>query len=109
MQTLTYDNASRITKLTETGLSAKTYGYDNDDRLTGFVNGTATTSYGYDADSNRSSTITPAPAPRPTIIPRPATGLPRSAASPRRPKPTTPPATRSGTAPLPTAMTHAAA
>jgi RHS repeat-associated protein len=56
VQTLTYDNASRITHLTETGLSAKTYGYDNDDRLTSFVNGTATTSYGYDADSNRSDT-----------------------------------------------------
>lgn len=60
VQTLTYDNASRITGLTETGLSAKIYGYDNDDRLTGFVNGTATTSYGYDADSNRSGTITAA-------------------------------------------------
>jgi YD repeat-containing protein len=42
VQTLTYDNASRITHLTETGLSAKTYGYDSDNRLTGFVNGTAT-------------------------------------------------------------------
>jgi RHS repeat-associated protein len=59
MQTLTYDNASRITHLTETGLSAKTYGYDSDNRLTSFVNGTATTSYGYNADSNRSSTIIP--------------------------------------------------
>ncbi len=56
VQTLTYDNASRITGLTETGLSAKTYGYDSNDRLTSFVNGTATTSYGYDADSNRSGT-----------------------------------------------------
>jgi RHS repeat-associated protein len=60
VQTLTYDNASRITHLTESGLSAKTYGYDNDDRLTGFVNGTATTSYTYDADNNRTSTITAA-------------------------------------------------
>jgi RHS repeat-associated protein len=60
VQILTYDNASRVTHLTETGLSAKTYGYDNDDRLTGFVNGTATTSYGYDADSNRSDTVTSA-------------------------------------------------
>jgi RHS repeat-associated protein len=58
VQTLTYDSASHITHLTETGLSAKTYGYDNDDRLTGFVNGTATTSYTYDADGNRTSTIT---------------------------------------------------
>jgi YD repeat-containing protein len=56
VQTLAYDHASRITGLTETGLAAKTYGYDNDDRLTGFVNGAATTSYTYDADSNRSST-----------------------------------------------------
>jgi RHS repeat-associated protein len=60
MQAITYDNASRITHLTETGLSAKTYGYDNDDRLTGFLNGTAPTSYTYDADSNRASTIIPA-------------------------------------------------
>jgi RHS repeat-associated protein len=60
VQTLTYDNASRITKLTETALSAKTYGYDSDNRLTSFVNGTATTSYGYDADSNRSDTVTSA-------------------------------------------------
>jgi RHS repeat-associated protein len=58
VQSLTYDNASRITGLTETGLSGKTYGYDSDDRLIGFVNGTTTTSYTYDADSNRNSTIT---------------------------------------------------
>jgi RHS repeat-associated protein len=57
---LTYDNASRITHLTETGLSAKTYGYDNDDRLTDFVNGATGTSYTYDADGNRTSTITAA-------------------------------------------------
>jgi YD repeat-containing protein len=60
VQTLTYDNASRITHITETGLSAKTYGYDNDNRLTSFLNGTATTTYGYDADSNRSDTVTSA-------------------------------------------------
>jgi YD repeat-containing protein len=37
------------------------YGYDNDDRLTGFVNDAATTtSYTYDADGNRTSTITAA-------------------------------------------------
>jgi RHS repeat-associated protein len=61
VQTLTYDNASRITGLTETGLNAKAYGYDNDDRLTSFVNdATTTSSYTYDADSNRSSTITAA-------------------------------------------------
>jgi hypothetical protein len=45
---------------------------------------------------SRDSTITPAP--RPTTIPRPATAWPRSAASPPRPKVTTPPVTRSGTA-----------
>jgi RHS repeat-associated protein len=60
MQTLTYDNASRITHLTETGLSAKTYDYDNDDRLTEFLNGAVSTKYTYDADGNRSSTIIPA-------------------------------------------------
>jgi RHS repeat-associated protein len=60
VQILTYDNASRVTGLTETGLGAKTYGYDSDDRLTGFVNGTATSSYTYDADGNRTSTITAA-------------------------------------------------
>jgi RHS repeat-associated protein len=60
VQTLTYDSASRITHLTEIGLSAKTYGYDSDDRLTSFVNGTVTTSYGYDADSNRSDKVTSA-------------------------------------------------
>jgi RHS repeat-associated protein len=55
VQTITYDNANRITGLTETGLSNKTYGYDSDDRLTSFFNGTATTSYTYDADGNRTS------------------------------------------------------
>jgi YD repeat-containing protein len=59
MQTLTYDNASRITHLTETGLAAKTYGYGNDDRLTDFINGAVTTSYKYDAGSNRSTVTTP--------------------------------------------------
>lgn len=60
--TLTYalDNANRITGLTETGLPNKTYGYDSLDRLTSFVNGSATTSYAYDADSNRTSVTTSA-------------------------------------------------
>jgi RHS repeat-associated protein len=60
MQTLTYDNSGRITHLAETGLSVKTYGYDSDDRLTGFVNGAASTSYTYDTDGNSTSTITAA-------------------------------------------------
>jgi RHS repeat-associated protein len=54
----TLDNANRITGLTETGLSNKTFGYDNLDRLTSFVNGTATNSYAYDADGNRTSATT---------------------------------------------------
>jgi hypothetical protein len=33
---------------------------DRDNRLTSFVNGTATTSYGYDTDGNRSDTVTSA-------------------------------------------------
>ena len=52
-QTLTYDVNSRVTGLTETGLSNKLYGYDNLDRLTAYFNGTTTTSYNYDADGNR--------------------------------------------------------
>jgi RHS repeat-associated protein len=55
--TLTYtpDAAARITALTETGMPNKTFGYDNLDRLTSLVNGSATTSYAYDADGNRTS------------------------------------------------------
>jgi len=57
-QTLTYDNASRITELQETGLSNQFYGYDSVDRLTSYFNGTATTSYAYDTNGNRlSSTL----------------------------------------------------
>ncbi len=52
----TIDNANRITGLTETSLSNKTFGYDSLDRLTSFMNGSATTGYAYDANSNRSST-----------------------------------------------------
>jgi RHS repeat-associated protein len=54
-QTITYDNASRITELQETGLNNKFYGYDADDRLTSFFNGTTTTSYTYDTNGNRTS------------------------------------------------------
>jgi RHS repeat-associated protein len=56
VQTITYDNASNITGLTETGLSNKAYGYDADNRLTSFFNGTTTTSYTFDANGNRTTT-----------------------------------------------------
>jgi len=57
-QTLTYDNANRITELQETGLSNQFYNYDSVDRLTSYFNGTATTSYAYDTNGNRlSSTL----------------------------------------------------
>ena len=59
VQTLTYDLASRLTGLTETGLSNKTYGYDNANRLTSVTVGTATTSWTYDANGNRTSTTDP--------------------------------------------------
>jgi YD repeat-containing protein len=58
VQTITYDNASRITALTETLTASfpnKTYAYDNDNRLTSFFNGTATESCTYDADGNRTT------------------------------------------------------
>jgi len=51
--TYTYDAASRITALTETGEPNQSFGYDALDRITNFVDGTATTAYAYDADGNR--------------------------------------------------------
>ncbi len=52
-----YDPASRITGLLETGEPEQSFGYDALDRLTGFTKGTGkdaeTTSYTYDADGNR--------------------------------------------------------
>ena len=47
------DAANRITGLTETGLSPKTFGYDALDRVTNLVQGIATISYSYDANGNR--------------------------------------------------------
>jgi RHS repeat-associated protein len=52
----TFDNASRITGLLETGLAGKSFAYDALDRLTSFLNGAATTGYAYDADGNRTQT-----------------------------------------------------
>jgi RHS repeat-associated protein len=53
----TYDLASRITGMTETGRPDQAYGYDALDRLTGFVKGSGTeaesTAYAYDPDGNR--------------------------------------------------------
>ncbi len=55
---LTYDAASRITALTETGLANKAFGYDGLNRLTSFTNGTEASSYHYDADGNRTQLVT---------------------------------------------------
>jgi len=48
----------RLTKLTETALAAKTYTYDQDDRLNGFEVGTAPVVYAYDVNGNRTSVKT---------------------------------------------------
>jgi RHS repeat-associated protein len=50
---LGYDASSRIVAQTETGLAAKTYGYDALDRITSFADGSSGTNYFYDADGNR--------------------------------------------------------
>jgi RHS repeat-associated protein len=52
---LAYDNAGRITKITDNKVPAKTFGYDALDRLSSYTGGTKTQNYGYDADSNRTS------------------------------------------------------
>jgi RHS repeat-associated protein len=54
-RTLTYDDASRITGISDTaaGISSWTYGYDALDRLTGASNGTITNAWTYDANGNR--------------------------------------------------------
>ncbi|MGE3622548.1 MAG: RHS repeat-associated core domain-containing protein [Bdellovibrionales bacterium] len=55
-----WDNADRITGLTETGQTARSFGYDELDRLTSFKIGTAnTTAYTYDANGNRTKLTTP--------------------------------------------------
>ena len=60
---LAYDAASRITGLTESGLAARTFGYDALDRLTNYKSGTATQTYTYDADGNRTGYATNATPP----------------------------------------------
>jgi RHS repeat-associated protein len=55
---LTYDDAGRITGLTETALSSKTFEYDVLARLTNYTYGTTTQEYGYDPDGNRLSLAT---------------------------------------------------
>lgn len=52
---LTYDAASRITKITDSAIPVKTFGYDTLDRLTSYAGGALVQSYGYDADGNRRS------------------------------------------------------
>ena len=54
---VTYDAASRIKALTETGLATKTFGYDKLNRLTGYASGTNSETFSYDADGNRSRAV----------------------------------------------------
>jgi RHS repeat-associated protein len=58
---LTYDSASRITGMTETGLSAKSFAYDNLDRLIRYGSGSLTETYGYDTVGNRTAYTTNLP------------------------------------------------
>ncbi len=55
LKTLTYDNASRLSGITDTasGSSNWTYGYDVLDRLTSGGNGTVNRGWTYDANGNR--------------------------------------------------------
>jgi RHS repeat-associated protein len=55
---LSYDAASRIIGLTETGQPAETFSYDALDRLHIYASGAATQTYTYDADGNRASYAT---------------------------------------------------
>ncbi len=50
---LTYDAASRITGISETGLGAKSFAYNKQNRLTSFSNGTTSQIYTYDLSGNR--------------------------------------------------------
>jgi RHS repeat-associated protein len=52
---LTYDAASRITSMTESGLPTKTFSYDALDRLKEYMTGAAAQTFGYDANGNRTS------------------------------------------------------
>jgi RHS repeat-associated protein len=51
--TLSYDAASRITGISETGLGAKSFAYNKQNRLTSFSNGTTSQIYTYDLSGNR--------------------------------------------------------
>ena len=59
---VSYDNASRITGISQSNLSVlngtKAYDYDMLNRLTSFNDGTSSISYSYDANGNRSSQVT---------------------------------------------------
>ena len=55
--TLTYDAASRIKGVTETGLSAKTFTYDPTGRLLHYASGANTQTYAYDLAGNRRSFV----------------------------------------------------
>ena len=50
---LTYDAASRITAIAESGLPGKTFGYDAVNRIVYYTNGVTTQNYAYDASGNR--------------------------------------------------------
>jgi RHS repeat-associated protein len=54
---LAYDNAGRITDITETGFSAKSFGYDALDRLANYTSGSTALTYKYDGNGNRSSRV----------------------------------------------------
>lgn len=52
---LAYDAASRITGISETGISAKSFAYDALNRLTGYTSGSTALTYAYDTNGNRTS------------------------------------------------------
>ncbi|MGH6793857.1 MAG: RHS repeat domain-containing protein [Methylocella sp.] len=52
---LTYDAASHITGMTETGFPAASFTYNGVDRLRTYASGAATQTYTYDVDGNRAS------------------------------------------------------
>ncbi|MGH6839286.1 MAG: RHS repeat-associated core domain-containing protein [Methylocella sp.] len=60
---LSYDAASRITGMTETGFAAESFSYNTLDRLHVYASGAATQTYTYDADGNRTGYATNATPP----------------------------------------------
>lgn len=58
---LSYDSGYRITRITETGLAAKSYTYTSADRIATYTNGTQVTSYYYDAVGNRTQSSSTSP------------------------------------------------